>query len=157
MCARAIVVVAAASRSGRTRFWSLRRRASLSADGTGLDEHRSARCRLAAGRSRASTRDDRRQASSPKVATTLSNGDQILPSGKLDANKRLQVTVVVKRPGWLSWLTGKTETMHLALTTPVASLHSHFLTVARRRANAPLTLSFRGAGRGGRGTGRPGT
>jgi hypothetical protein len=50
------------------------------------------------------------------------------------------VEAVIKRPGWISWLAGKTETLHLTLTAPAAHLRSPYLTV---RTGEPLTLAFR--------------
>jgi peptidoglycan hydrolase-like protein with peptidoglycan-binding domain len=73
------------------------------------------------------------------VATTL-QGDEIVPTGKVTAHKQLNIVVVVQRPGWLSWLTGKRQTLTLSVTTPVASLESHFLTV--HGSSSPLTLKF---------------
>ena len=76
------------------------------------------------------------------VPVTVQGDPEIVPSGKLDANRRVEITVKIKRPGWVSWLTGSTETLHMTTTTPVASLHSHFLTV-KGGTSAPLTLSFK--------------
>jgi peptidoglycan hydrolase-like protein with peptidoglycan-binding domain len=67
-------------------------------------------------------------------------GDLIYPGKLVPANQKLSLDVVVRRPGWISWLAGKTQTLHLTLTTPVATLRSHYLTV---RANAPLRLDFK--------------
>jgi peptidoglycan hydrolase-like protein with peptidoglycan-binding domain len=67
-------------------------------------------------------------------------GDQIWPARLIPAGKRLTVDVTVKRPGWISWLSGSTQTMHLTLTTPAASLRAHYLTV---RGSEPLKLHFR--------------
>ncbi len=66
--------------------------------------------------------------------------DRIWPLKRIAANQRLSVDVVVKRPGWIAWLAGKTEKLHLTLTTPVASLRTHYLTV---RAHQRLMLHFR--------------
>jgi peptidoglycan hydrolase-like protein with peptidoglycan-binding domain len=74
------------------------------------------------------------------VAVNLSGG-RIFPAGKVTAGKHLELTVVVRRPGWLSWLTGSTQTLHLSVATPVASLRSHFLTI--HGASSPLVLSFK--------------
>jgi peptidoglycan hydrolase-like protein with peptidoglycan-binding domain len=67
-------------------------------------------------------------------------GDRIYPVHLIPANQQLTIDVVVKRPGWNAWLAGRTEKLHLALTTPVASLRSHYLTVG---AHAPLLLHFK--------------
>jgi peptidoglycan hydrolase-like protein with peptidoglycan-binding domain len=66
-------------------------------------------------------------------------GDKIYPTKLIAANEQLTVDVVVKRPGWIAWLAGKTEKLHLTLTTPVASLRSHYLTVS----HGPLRLVFK--------------
>jgi peptidoglycan hydrolase-like protein with peptidoglycan-binding domain len=67
-------------------------------------------------------------------------GDEIWPRTLIPANQQLSLDVVVKRPGWVSWLSGDTQHLHLSLTTPVASLRSHYLTVSGR---APLRLRFK--------------
>jgi peptidoglycan hydrolase-like protein with peptidoglycan-binding domain len=67
-------------------------------------------------------------------------GDKIWPVGKIPADEVVSIAVVVKRPGWVSWLAGKTQQLRLSMRTPVASLHSHYLTV---RARAPLRLRFK--------------
>jgi hypothetical protein len=67
-------------------------------------------------------------------------GDKIYPRGLVPANQRISIEVVVKRPGWIAWIAGKTQRLSLALTTPVAGLHSHYLTVAH---GAPLRLHFK--------------
>ena len=36
-------------------------------------------------------------------------GQQIWPSKKIRADETLTIDVVVKRPGWIAWLTGKTQ------------------------------------------------
>jgi hypothetical protein len=48
-------------------------------------------------------------------------GDQIWPSKLIPADQKLTVDVVVKRPGWISWLAGSKQKLQLTLTTPVAS------------------------------------
>jgi hypothetical protein len=47
--------------------------------------------------------------------------------------------VVVKRPGWNAWLTGKSQRLQVTLTAPTAHLQNHFLTVS---GNQPLHLQF---------------
>jgi peptidoglycan hydrolase-like protein with peptidoglycan-binding domain len=51
----------------------------------------------------------------------------------------VSIDVVVKRPGWISWLSGGTEHLHLQLTTPAVRLRSHYLTL---KPGAPLRVSF---------------
>ncbi len=67
------------------------------------------------------------------------SGHQIWPSKKIHAGETLTVDVVLKRPGWNAWLTGKSQRLELKVTAPTAHLRSHFLTVA---ANQPLRLQF---------------
>ncbi len=67
-------------------------------------------------------------------------GEQIWPRGLIPAHEQLSMDVVIKRPGWIAWLAGSTERLHLSVTTPVASLRAHYLTIA---ATAPLRLHFK--------------
>jgi peptidoglycan hydrolase-like protein with peptidoglycan-binding domain len=67
-------------------------------------------------------------------------GDKIWPTRPVAAGERISVDVVVKRPSIISWAAGSTETLHLAVATPVASLRSRFLTV---HGSQPLKLRFR--------------
>ncbi len=67
-------------------------------------------------------------------------GDKIYPRGLVGVDELVTVEVVVKRPGWLSWLTGKTQQLQLTMVTPIASLSHHYLTVPGR---APLQLQFK--------------
>ena len=53
----------------------------------------------------------------------------VMPKGKLPANTRYQVQVIIKRPGWISWLTGKTETFTKTVTTPTTGLRSQYITL----------------------------
>jgi peptidoglycan hydrolase-like protein with peptidoglycan-binding domain len=67
-------------------------------------------------------------------------GDQIWPRKLIGVHEQVQIDVVVKRPGWISWLAGSSEHLRLNLVTPAASLREHYLTVA---AGAPLKLLFK--------------
>jgi peptidoglycan hydrolase-like protein with peptidoglycan-binding domain len=67
-------------------------------------------------------------------------GDLIYPRRLVPAHERLNVQVVVKRPGWNSWLTGSSQRLSLDVTTPAASLASQYVTV---RGSGPVTLHFR--------------
>ncbi|MGZ4183041.1 MAG: hypothetical protein ACXVUL_20445, partial [Solirubrobacteraceae bacterium] len=49
-------------------------------------------------------------------------GQQLWPQGQVAAGSKVSIDVVVKRPGWVSWLTGKTEHLKLTLTTPTATV-----------------------------------
>jgi hypothetical protein len=67
-------------------------------------------------------------------------GQQIWPKGLIPAHELLKIDVVVKRPGWISWLSGSTDRLHLTMMTPSASLQAHYLTLA---PGAPLRLHFK--------------
>jgi len=67
-------------------------------------------------------------------------GDRIWPAKLVPANQRITLGVVVKRPGWIGWLAGDTQRLRMSLTTPVASLRAHYLTVSSK---APLRLFFK--------------
>jgi peptidoglycan hydrolase-like protein with peptidoglycan-binding domain len=66
-------------------------------------------------------------------------GDQIWPQHQIRAGKRITIQVVVKRPGWISWLAGKTQRLTLTVVTPTANLTSHYLTI---KPGSPLQLHF---------------
>ncbi len=87
---------------------------------------------------------------SQPVPVTIRHG-KITPDQLISANERLQIQVVVKRPGWISWLAGSTQKLQLTLTTPVASLRSHYVTVPkggqlRLGFKAPITAYTFGTG-----------
>ena len=66
-------------------------------------------------------------------------GRQVLPRHPLPAGERITIQATIRRPGWISWLTGKEEQVQITETTPVARLASTFLT---RRRGQPVTLDF---------------
>jgi peptidoglycan hydrolase-like protein with peptidoglycan-binding domain len=66
-------------------------------------------------------------------------GNQIWPRQRIRAGKRLTLEVVVRRPGWISWLSGSTERIRTTVTAPTAQLRTRFLTLRR---GAPLKLAF---------------
>ncbi len=67
-------------------------------------------------------------------------GDKIWPLKLIPANQQVTVYLVVKRPGWISWLAGSTQRLHLSFVAPTASLRSHYVTVA---GHEPVTLHFK--------------
>jgi len=67
---------------------------------------------------------------SQAVPVKITHG-KIYPTQLVPANEQLQIQVTVKRPGWISWLAGKTQKLQLNVTTPVASLRSHYITVRK--------------------------
>ena len=58
-------------------------------------------------------------------------GNEIWPLTTLRAGESLSVQVVIKRPGWVSWLTGSTVRITRTIVTPTAHLSSRFLTLNR--------------------------
>jgi hypothetical protein len=67
-------------------------------------------------------------------------GDEVWPTQKVEPGERIEVVVTVRRPGWISWLTGSTERVKLTEVAPVAKVVSTFLT---RTAGRPLEVKFR--------------
>jgi peptidoglycan hydrolase-like protein with peptidoglycan-binding domain len=63
------------------------------------------------------------------VPVKVTGDPEILPKGTVPAAHRFQVQVIVKRPGWISWLAGKTETITKTVTTPTTKLRSQFVTL----------------------------
>jgi peptidoglycan hydrolase-like protein with peptidoglycan-binding domain len=80
--------------------------------------------------------------SSPKqsLIPVQIRGDALWPTQKIPAHERVEILVTIKRPGWISWLSGSTEHLKLYVTAPSASLRSHYLTV---KNGAPLALRFK--------------
>ncbi len=72
---------------------------------------------------------------SQPVPVKVTDG-KIEPAQLISANERLQIQVTVKRPGWISWLAGSKQKLQLTLTTPVASLRSHYITVRHGQLKA---------------------
>ncbi|MGH3265935.1 MAG: L,D-transpeptidase family protein [Trebonia sp.] len=76
---------------------------------------------------------------SARVAVKLTGDPVILPAKTVAAGHRYEIRVVVRRPGWISWLAGKTETLTRTVTAPAASLRSRYVTLERSGA---LRLRF---------------
>ncbi|MGH2896927.1 MAG: L,D-transpeptidase family protein [Solirubrobacteraceae bacterium] len=77
---------------------------------------------------------------SQAVPVVVRNDPVILPTKLVPAGTRLQIQGVIKRPGWISWLAGKTQRLSLTVTAPTASLRSHYVTV---RKGGALRLRFK--------------
>jgi hypothetical protein len=67
---------------------------------------------------------------------------KLWPRGLVPANERISLDVVIKRPGWISWLAGSRDHMRLTIVTPATSLREHYLTLA---PGAPVRLEFKPA------------
>jgi peptidoglycan hydrolase-like protein with peptidoglycan-binding domain len=73
----------------------------------------------------------------------VSDGSLIIAQRPVPANEQLRIRVVIRRPGWISWLDGKHQTLTLSYVTPTASTRTHYLTVGqgsrlRLRFKAPI-------------------
>jgi peptidoglycan hydrolase-like protein with peptidoglycan-binding domain len=66
-------------------------------------------------------------------------GGRIWPRGRIPAGTAVRIDVVIRRPGWIAWLAGHAQRLHLSLLTPVARLTRDYLTLP---AGAPLTVRF---------------
>jgi peptidoglycan hydrolase-like protein with peptidoglycan-binding domain len=74
-----------------------------------------------------------------QVVPVRLEGRQVVPTGKLRAGEHLTIQATIRRPGWISWLTGSQEQVQVSETTPVARLASAFLT---HRKGEPVRLAF---------------
>jgi peptidoglycan hydrolase-like protein with peptidoglycan-binding domain len=108
-------------------------KASLTADPTAL-----ARIGMPLGGGTVQSVDAVTGPHSRQVPVHVQDG-RLLPSTPVPVGERLQLQVVVKRPGWVSWLSGSTQRLNLTVTTPVAALREHYLSVSR----GPLVLRFK--------------
>jgi peptidoglycan hydrolase-like protein with peptidoglycan-binding domain len=72
------------------------------------------------------------------VPVVLRN-DRIYPRKLVPAGEHLNIQVVITRPGWISWLSGGRQRLSLNVTTPVASLRSHYVTIAK---GSPVSFHF---------------
>jgi peptidoglycan hydrolase-like protein with peptidoglycan-binding domain len=73
----------------------------------------------------------------------VADGLLIVAKRPVPANEQLRIRVVIRRPGWISWLDGKHQTLTLSYVTPTASARTHYLTVGkgsrlRLRFKAPI-------------------
>ncbi len=72
------------------------------------------------------------------IPVTVSDG-RLWPKVALAPGEPVSVEVVLRRPGWIAWLAGRTDTERLRLRTPSALLRERYVTLA---AGAPLRLAF---------------
>jgi peptidoglycan hydrolase-like protein with peptidoglycan-binding domain len=77
------------------------------------------------------------------VPARVTGSGVIVAQRPVAADARLRIRAVVKRPGWISWLDGKDQTLTLSYVTPAASATTHYLTIghggrARLRFKAPI-------------------
>ena len=59
-------------------------------------------------------------------------GDPVVyPARKLKAGEKLTVTAEVHRPGWISWLTGRTQRITRTITVPTTDMRTPFVTLSK--------------------------
>jgi hypothetical protein len=73
-----------------------------------------------------------------EIPLTVSDG-RLWPQVALAPGEPISVEVVFRRPGWIAWLAGASDTQRLRLLTPTALLRERYVTLA---AGAPLQLAF---------------
>jgi peptidoglycan hydrolase-like protein with peptidoglycan-binding domain len=66
-------------------------------------------------------------------------GVQIWPLRRIRVHQRVTIDVTLRRPGWIAWLSGRTEHLRLTLLTPSAAPRERYLTL---RGGAPIVLHF---------------
>jgi hypothetical protein len=77
------------------------------------------------------------------IPVRVTDGMLIIAKRPVPANEQLRIRVVIRRPGWISWLSGKHQTLTLSYVTPTASARTHYLTAGqgsglRLRFKAPI-------------------
>ena len=73
------------------------------------------------------------------IIPVVVRGEKVWPKGTIPTGERVTIAVVVKRPGWISWLAGAQERIHLTYVTPTASVKQTYVTL---KGGAPLTVHF---------------
>jgi peptidoglycan hydrolase-like protein with peptidoglycan-binding domain len=66
-------------------------------------------------------------------------GDQIWPRARIPVGESLSIEAEIKRPGWISWLSGSTTRVHLSLIAPKAAPGKTYVTL---RSGQPLRVAF---------------
>ena len=74
-----------------------------------------------------------------RLLSTRLSENSLWPNKRLSPGERVTVDVVVKRPGWLSWLTGSTQQVRYTFLTPSSSPRSQYVTV---RSGHDLKVNF---------------
>jgi L,D-transpeptidase-like protein/putative peptidoglycan binding protein len=73
------------------------------------------------------------------VKVHLSGDPIIVPAQKVASGEKVTVSVLVHRPGWISWLTGKSVRLTKTIRTPVSQLRTRYVTLTR---NGALRIRF---------------
>jgi peptidoglycan hydrolase-like protein with peptidoglycan-binding domain len=74
-----------------------------------------------------------------KVVATRVVGRTILPAAKVAPGEKITVEVTIKRPSWISGLSGKTERVTVTERTPVVHVASRYVT---RKPGQPVTVKL---------------
>jgi peptidoglycan hydrolase-like protein with peptidoglycan-binding domain len=69
----------------------------------------------------------------------VTRGGRIWPQQTIPAGELVSIDVTIRRPGWISWLAGRSEHLRLSLQTPSAGVRAQYVTLGR---GAPLRVSF---------------
>jgi L,D-transpeptidase-like protein/putative peptidoglycan binding protein len=72
------------------------------------------------------------------VPVDLRDG-QFTPGTPIPAGTKLVAEAEIRRPSWIGWLRGHTQTVQLELTAPIAKIRSQWLRVPK---GGPVTVSF---------------
>lgn len=72
------------------------------------------------------------------IPVSLRDG-RLWPRVALAPGEPVSIEATVRRPGWIGWLAGRQDTVHLDLLTPSAQLSKPYLTLG---SGAPLRASF---------------
>ncbi len=99
----------------------------------GLPQVRSSRLAGSVVRVTVRTRDGR------AVAVVGRLDGTVAPADPVPAGTRFLVEVVFRRPGWIGWIAGDTQTKRVEIVAPAARLEATFLRVAR---GAPVKVRF---------------
>jgi peptidoglycan hydrolase-like protein with peptidoglycan-binding domain len=73
------------------------------------------------------------------VVPVALRGNVVWPTHTIPAGSQVTIGVTLRRPGWMSWLTGKTEHLSLTLRAPTARLAAQYVTL---HGGAPLRVHF---------------
>jgi peptidoglycan hydrolase-like protein with peptidoglycan-binding domain len=68
------------------------------------------------------------------VKVNLRGDPVVVPAAKIAAGEKITITATVHRPGWISWLAGKTETLTKTVTAPATTVRNRYITLTRSGA-----------------------
>ncbi len=74
-----------------------------------------------------------------KAIDVTVSGNEVWPVGHLKQGEKVTIIATVKRPGWVSWMSGGTEKIKISETTPTVAPKSAFVT---RKQGQPVRVDF---------------